>query len=409
MKKTILSVILTFTLSFHLIAQNAVEMHGQLSVKGTQIVDKNGNAVCFAGPSLFWSNNYWGGENFYNKDVVDWVHSDWNAPIIRAAMGVDASGGYLDFPENKAKVEKVVAEAIANGMYVIIDWHSHHAEDYKTEAIAFFESMAKEYGSYPNIIYEIYNEPLNISWSNVIKPYANEVIKAIRAIDKNNIIVVGTPTWSQDVYSASLDPITSYKNIAYTLHFYAGTHGKDLRNNAIKAMNNGIALMVTEWGTVEASGDGAVAVDSLKPWIQFMKDYKLTNCNWALNDKTEGASALVYGVSEYGQWKDTELTESGQLVKYLIKNWEGNVVVGSDIVATKSLISAKLNSQGDINISPNDNSITYICNLYDMNGRALYNSKFEGSQSISTMNFATGMYILQIIANDELQTFKFVK
>jgi len=409
MKKPLLLALLILSISIHLLAQTAVDMHGQLSVKGSQILDKNGNPVCFAGPSLFWSNNAWGGEKFYNPYAVSWVNYDWGAPIIRAAMGVDENGGYINYPENKAKVEEVIDEAIKDGMYVIIDWHSHHAEDYKTEAKAFFQYMAKKYNSYPNIIYEIYNEPLAISWNTVIKPYANEVIQTIRGYDKNNIIVVGTPYWSQDVYSASLNPISAYKNIAYTLHFYAGTHGKDLRDYAIKAMNNGIALMVTEWGTVDASGDGEVATDSLKPWIQFMKDYKLTNCNWALNDKNEGASALLNGVSEYGQWDDSELTKSGILVKYLIKNWEGNIVVGSNIIAEKSLINATLNSLGDINISPNENSSTYYCNIFDIEGRAIVSSKFEGVQSISTKNFASGMYILRIIINDELQTFKFIK
>lgn len=396
-------------LSNNLLAQTAVDMHGQLSVNGSQIVDKNGNPVCFAGPSLFWSSNGWGGEKFYNSYAVSWINYDWGAPIIRASMGVDDIGGYLSFPENRAKVEEVVDEAIKLGMYVIIDWHSHHAEDYKTEAQDFFKYMSKKYSTYPNIIYEIYNEPLQISWSKVIKPYAVDVIQTIRDVDKKNIIVVGTPTWSQDVYSASLDPITVYENIAYTLHFYAGTHGKYLRDNAIKAMNNGIALMVTEWGTVDASGDGDVAVDSLKPWIQFMKDYKLTNCNWALNDKNEGASALVNGVYEFGQWENADLTTSGLLVKDLIKNWEGNVVVGSQLVTDKCFVHVNVNSQGDINISPSDNSSKYICKVIDIEGRIISSLKCEGIQNISTKNFALSMYILHININDELQTFKFIK
>ena len=36
--------------------------------------------------------------------------------------------------------------------------------------------MAKKYGKHPNIIYEIYNEPLVVSWDDVIKPYAENVI-----------------------------------------------------------------------------------------------------------------------------------------------------------------------------------------------------------------------------------------
>ena len=142
-------------------------------------------------------------------------------------------------------------------MYVIIDWHSHHAESYRSNAIAFFQDMARTYGTRNHVIYEIYNEPLQISWSGTIKPYAQAVISAIRAIDPDNLIIVGTPSWSQDVDVAAADPIAG-TNIAYTLHFYAGTHGQFLRDKAQTALNRGVALFVTEWGSVNANGDGAV-------------------------------------------------------------------------------------------------------------------------------------------------------
>ncbi len=304
------------------LAQTPVELHGALSVEGVNIVNKDGKTVSFAGPSLFWSNTGWGGEDYYKSEVVSWVRSDWDATIIRAAMGVDDQGGYLTNPENKNKVKTVVDAAINEGMYVLIDWHSHHAQFYQDEAVAFFTEMAQTYGDKENVIYEIYNEPLQVSWSGTIKPYAEAVIAAIRAVDPDNLIIVGTPNWSQDVDVASKDPIVDYDNIAYTLHFYAGTHMQDLRNKAITAMNNGVALMVTEWGTVEANGDGAVAGKNLDQWIQFMKFHQLTNCNWALNDKKEGASALVDGASIGGNWTSDDLTASGLVVKELILNWD---------------------------------------------------------------------------------------
>ena len=276
-----------------------------------------------AGPSLFWSNNNWGGEKYYTADVVSWVKQDWGATLIRASMGVEDDGGYIgDAAGNKAKVVAVVDAAIANDMYVIIDWHSHHAEDYPTEAVTFFSEMATAYGEYTNVIYEIYNEPLNTaSWEDDIKPYAENVIAAIRAIDEDNLIIVGSSTWSQDVDEASEDPITGYENIAYTLHFYAGTHTQYLRDKATTALNNGIALFVTEWGTVSASGDGDVATAETNAWMTFLADNDISHANWALNDKNEGASALKPGTSVSGNWTDDDLTESGLMVKGIIENW----------------------------------------------------------------------------------------
>jgi endoglucanase len=79
-----------------------------------------------------------------------------------------------------AKAEAVIDAAISNGIYVIVDWHDHHAEDHEAQAIQFFEKVATKYGNEPNIIYEIYNEPLQISWSDVLKPYHERLIRAIR-------------------------------------------------------------------------------------------------------------------------------------------------------------------------------------------------------------------------------------
>ena len=328
MKNTIL-ILLVSIFTIPLFSQTPVEKNGALAVEGNRIVNKDGNPISFSGGSLFWSNNGWGGEKYYHSSTVGWLASDWKATIIRAAMGADANGGYITQPANKQKVKTVVDAAIDQGIYVIIDWHSHHAEDYETEAIEFFEEMATLYGSYDNVIYEIYNEPLQISWTNVIKPYAENVIAAIRAIDEDNLIIVGTPTWSQDVDVASNNPITSSTNIAYTLHFYAGTHGQSLRNKATTAMNNGIALMVTEWGAVNANGDGAVATAEVNNWVTFMCENNLTNLNWAINDKEEGASALKPGTSPQGLWTNDKLTESGLLVKEIVKNWDANCVVTS--------------------------------------------------------------------------------
>lgn len=295
-----------------------------LSVNGSQI-QVGGQTKGLAGNSYFWSNEGWGAERFYNADVVAWLKNDWQSNIVRAAMGVEDQGAYLQNPSaNKERVKTVVDAAIAQDMYVIIDWHSHHAEDYQNQAIEFFTEMAQTYGQNNNVIYEIYNEPLQVSWSNTIKPYAEAVIAAIRAVDPDNLIVVGTPTWSQDVDQAAADPITAYDNIAYTLHFYAGTHKASLRDKAERAMDAGIALMVTEWGSVNASGDGAVDVAETNAWVNWMQQYNLTHLNWSINDKAEGASILNPGAASSGGWAASDLTQSGNLVRGIIRDYNSD-------------------------------------------------------------------------------------
>lgn len=301
----------------------AVALHGDLSVAGNRIIGEHGRPVSLAGPSLFWGNKGWHADKFYNRSSLEYVKNDWHAGIVRIAMGVDEKGGILHDPEGRlAKVHEVVTAAIALDLYVIIDWHSHHAEDHPQAAIDFFSLMAKTYGAHPHIIYEIYNEPLkDVSWSNVIKPYALPVIAAIRQHDPDNLVVVGTPTWAQDVDAAADDPITEYDNIVYTLHFYAGSHGQELRDKAQYALNKGIALMVTEWGTVEADGTGEVAYSETMRWMRFIKDNQLSHCNWSLHNKDEGASIFKPGTSSRGPWRDKHLTATGRFVKDIVRNW----------------------------------------------------------------------------------------
>jgi len=180
--------------------------------------------------------------------------------------------------------------------------------------------MARRYGDRPNIIYEIYNEPVKVSWHNDVKPYAEKVIAAIRAIDPDNLIVVGTPKWSQDVDVAAADPITD-PNVAYGLHFYAGTHKAELRAKAQQALNAGVALFVTEWGTCEASGDGPIDNASVQEWMDFMLKNQLSHCNWAVYDKKETAALVRTRASSKGNWKESDLSESGKYVRELVRGW----------------------------------------------------------------------------------------
>ena len=295
-----------------------VDLHGLLEVDGNKIVDRNNNPVCFAGNSFFWSNDNWGGERYYKPEVLSWLQKDWNTKIVRAAMGVEDSGGYLEnMISNKNRVKTIVDASIDKGIYVIIDWHSHHAEDHLSEAVSFFQEMAELYGDYDNVIYEIYNEPLDVSWSNTIKPYAISVISAIREIDPDNLIIVGTPEWSQRVDLAAEDPITGFSNIAYTLHFYTVYHHQWLRDRASEALNKGIALFVTEWGSI---GYSLVDLEA-NQWMSWCFENKISHCNWAVNDKEEEWSILVPGASTLGEWSDDDLTDAGKLARNIIRNW----------------------------------------------------------------------------------------
>jgi len=296
-----------------------VERHGKLRVQGNKIVDQNGQPVQFGGMSFFWSQ--WQGQ-YWNAATVGFLADNWKCTLVRAAMGIE-SGGYLENPNGeKAKVMAVVDAAIAKGIYVIIDWHDHHAENHVQQAKTFFTEMAQRYGQYPNVIFETYNEPLQVDWSGVIKPYHDQLVPHIRSYAPDSIIVLGTKTWSQDVDEASYNPVQG-TNLAYTLHFYAATHKGYLRDKAMVAMNAGLAIMVTEWGTCDASGDGNLDLPSSQEWINFMNQHHISHANWAVSDKVEAASALRPGASTSGGWSDGDLTASGNWIRNLLRSYGG--------------------------------------------------------------------------------------
>lgn len=301
--------------------KTVVEKFGLIHTDGNKLVDKDGNPVALHGMSLFWSQ--WMGQ-YYNIDCVRWLYNDWNCTVVRAAMGIE-SGGYLTDPVAEiAKLKAVIDACIEAGIYVIVDWHDHKAHQHTEQAVEFFRSLATQYGDKPNLIYEIYNEPTQVSWKNDVKPYAETVIQNIRAIDPDNLILVGSPTWSQDVDVASKDPIND-NNIAYTLHFYAATHKQALRNKAKTALNNGAALFVSEYGTCEASGDGPIDYNEVTAWYNFFSDNNLSSCNWSIADKEETSAALKPGASGKGGWQDSEITESGKIVKAKIKEFNASL------------------------------------------------------------------------------------
>ncbi len=280
-----------------------VEYYGQMQARGNKIIGATTkNPMQVKGMSFFWS--HWS-DKYWNQEYVDYMVDEYGCEVVRTAYsvwddGVPCEGAYED------QVRRVVKAAIKSGVYVIVDWHSHGAENNTQEAFNFFQTMAKEFGAYDNVAFELYNEPIKTPWTT-IKEYASVLIQEIRKYS-DNLIIVGSPTWSQDVDLAANDPIDD-ENVAYTIHFYAGTHKQDLRDKANYALSKNIALVATEWGSVNADGDGGINYESTAEWMEWLDEKEISWCNWAINDKEETSSIF---------FKDGTLTEAGVYLKKLV-------------------------------------------------------------------------------------------
>jgi endoglucanase len=310
----IVTLVLGVRCTSHAPNDSAVGINGKLGVSGTQLVNEKGSPVKLYGASFGW-HNFW--PRFYNEKAVEWIVDDWKCNVVRASMGVAMEDSYLENPEFALEcVNNVVKGAIKCGIYVLIDFHSH--KKYTEEAKEFFELMATQYGNYPNVIYEIWNEPDDYTWKEV-KEYSITVIDAIRAIDKDNIILVGSPHWDQDIDTVAMDPITGQTNIMYTMHFYAGTHKKWLRDRTDTAMGKGIPIFVSECGGMEASGDGPIDEAEWNEYVNWMENCKISWIAWSISDKNESCSMLVPLASSYGEWTNDVLTKWGTIIRQTIR------------------------------------------------------------------------------------------
>jgi endoglucanase len=288
-----------------------VACHGALSVSGGQIVDRHGAPVTLRGMSLFWSQ--WAPQ-YYSAETVAWLARDWQVDVIRAAIAAEGNDSARQhFDREFAKASTVIDAAVANGLYVVVDWHAHRA--HPDEAERFLTAIARKYGHLPNLIYEDWNEPLRdgVEWSRDVKSYHERVLGAVRAVDPDNLMIAGSPSWSQDVDLAAADPLT-FSNLAYTLHYYAGTHRQELRDKADAARARGLALLITEFGVVDADGDGPIALEESQRWWDWAEQHRIGWMAWSIGDRDESSAALKPGTAA-SNWDESDLTAGGKLLR----------------------------------------------------------------------------------------------
>lgn len=351
-----------------------VSYYGALHTSGNKIIGaKNDQQVMLRGVSLFWSDGT--GKPYYNKNVIAWAADNLKIDVFRFALGIqyyDSDGGtknalanensYKGSPDNYLSlIDNMVAAAIESDVYIIIDWHSHRAHMETALAKTFFETVSEKYKDVPNVIYEIYNEPVDGNGGNwgAVKSYANTICPLIRN-NTQNLILVGTPTWSQNPQNGASDPVNS-TNIAYVLHFYAATHSKGTFSGRIEqALSSGYPVFISEWGTTNADGNGDANASATSEWTSYMDQKQIPNCNWSFRQYTSNMdnksekSAMFEGtkvLNNYATLSEAKYTTSGNIVKeYLTKNgrnWADSLVKAknSGSCAFKSVTAKQTETQ----------------------------------------------------------------
>lgn len=300
-------------------------IHGALRVDGTHIVDSSGNPYQLMGMSthgIAWF------PAFVNLDAFKTLRDDWNTNCVRIAMYTYENGGYCTNGADKEKLKELVKNGVDYatelGMYVIIDWHVLNDEDpnvYKEEAAAFFDEMSEIYSDRENVIYEICNEPCKSAAWDGIKSYADQIIPVIRENDEDAVIIVGTPTWSQDIDQAAASPL-DYDNVLYALHFYAATHTDWLRQRFKDCVAAGLPVIVSEFGMCDASGKGGNNFEESEKWLRLLDDNNISYMCWNLANKSETSSVISAGSFKTSDWEESDLSESGQWIRSWFRSKE---------------------------------------------------------------------------------------
>lgn len=351
------------------------------------------------GMSLYWSLHSDATE-FYNATSIGKMVTDMKIEIIRIPVGTDeyswsenAPAGFIRDPNGqRALIDAVVQAAVQNDIYVIIDWHSHIANNQVNDAKTFFSEMAQSYGGLDNVIFEIFNEPVCVSgvpdrngcsnyggyigW-NAIKNYASEIIPVIRQ-HSDNLILVGTPMWDQQP-NAVVNNAINDANVAYTFHYYANTHHTNAEgDNADYAISRGLSVFVSEWGTGNADGDGTPDATANTSWQQWLNARDLSSANWSASRIDEGTAAFASN-STYDYFS---YTTSGNMVKsYLADNPSSYTKCSNTPSSSNSGLSSSTSSEvalidnfedGNTTVETIEDSFWF---LYTANGGAIFNTE----------------------------------
>jgi endoglucanase len=216
---------------------------GGYYVNGNTVCTGDGRAHLFHGvarPSLEWSSV---GEGLALEDFR--LMSSWNANVVRIALNQDfwISESPLHDPSYPSLVDSAIAWAEASGMDVILDLHwsdkgvlggclpSGGCQQRMADvnSLTFWSQLAARYRNDGRVMFELYNEPHNVSWR--IWKFGGEtsdgfqavgmqqLYETVRSTGAQNLVIIGGLDWGYDLSGVPANRIDGY-NIVYSTHPY---------------------------------------------------------------------------------------------------------------------------------------------------------------------------------------------
>lgn len=221
-------------------------------------------------------------------------------------------------------------------MYIIIDWHSignlktglfqdpMYITSY-TETLHFWQTIAKHFSEHNTIaFYELFNEPTtyreelgSIAWEEWRK-MNEDMIRVIRAFDKETIPLVAGFDWAYDLTPLTFDPVNA-EGIGYVSHPYG--HKRTPPFEPKWEENFGFAsgqfpIFATEFGYTLGDISTKANFEYGRAIIKYLEEKGISWAWW------------VYDPHWWPQmiksWKGHELTDNGKFFKDAVDGTVGN-------------------------------------------------------------------------------------
>jgi fibronectin type 3 domain-containing protein len=272
------------------------------------IKDPCGNTVVLRGLDTIdigSAQTWYGGVTALIDRVTSKTNPEANSPgwyprVIRLAIypqddpGTSGPWYWEPNPDNYYNnlLRPVVNYCKTKDMYAIVDWHyvGQNTYDKRTQTAAFWSYMAPKFANDSHVIFELFNEPLNTSggsatanWAT-LKPDMQNWINLIRAIAPNNLILVGGPSWSQQIGPSATSPFTG-DNLVMVVHIYPGhwlVYGQSTYTSQVNQAITRYPVFATEWGfwsTTDTLLNGTIT-NYGQPLMDYYEGLKISNSAW---------------------------------------------------------------------------------------------------------------------------------
>ncbi len=283
-----------------------------LHTQGNKLLNAQDKVVVLHGvdlPSLEWTNR---GDHVHRS--LRAAITQWHCRIIRIPTSVNRWFGQMPGQSHGGRVyrhilDQLIQYAARHHVYVVLDLHwndmdrssgdlgQHRMPDHS--CVRYWRLAARRYMDYPNVFYDLYNEPHGINWitwrdggvctgetkTTVVTYRAvgmQRLYDVVRNAGANNIVIIGGTSWAYDDFGITHGYAIAGKNIVYDCHVYPW---KPRWKHSFELAAKSVPVIFDEFG-----GTGSQLAFGRKV-IAYAAAHHISWCAWSFH--TEAGPVLI--------------------------------------------------------------------------------------------------------------------